>query len=114
MKGNIKGAIRNLIEKVILFLDGNIIEKRFGRHLGFFFYIFLLCSLFITWNLYVESRLVKVREQDKKISELTIECQQLELDLVGMDNLSRIDRMLSNWDSPVKTPETPPERIIVE
>lgn len=112
MKGNFKKKIRKAIKKSTKFLSGDIlIEKNVDRHIGFAVYIFVLVVLFITWNLAVESRLVKVQENERTIQELRISYQQRTLELVGMNNRTKIDRMLRERNSTLHPPVTPPRKI---
>ncbi|MBQ0123684.1 MAG: hypothetical protein KBS58_02440 [Bacteroidales bacterium] len=115
MKGKLKEKIRKATGKAIKFLSGDIlIEKNVDRHIGFVAYIFALVALFITWNLTVESKLAKVQENEKVIQELRISYQQRTLELVGMNNRTKIDRMLNEQKSTLHPPVVPPRRIDTE
>lgn len=112
MSGRIKEKIRKMAESVVKFLSGDILlEKNVDRHLGFVTYVFALVVLFITWNLAVEAKLVKAQDNEKVIQELRISYQQRTLDLVGMNNRTRIDRMLDAQRSTLHSPKVPPRRL---
>ena len=115
MSGKIVHYLRNIIDKVISYLSGDkLIQWGVDRQLGFIFYIFTLVCVFIAWSLLVEQNLVKVQRNERQLQELRISYQQRTLDLVGMNNRSKIDRMLKAHDSNLHAPTDPPKRIILE
>ena len=103
------------MDKAARLLSGDfLIEKGVDRQLGFVAYVFVLVILFITWNLSVEARLSKVQDNEKVIKELRISYQQRTLELVGMNNRTKIDRMLVECKSDLHSPKVPPKRISSE
>ena len=109
------GKIRTFIDKVAGFLSGDkLIEWGLDRQLGFLVYVFSLVCLFIAWSLSVEQNLVRVQENERTLQELRISYQQRTLDLVGMNNRTRVDGMLRARGSQLHAPTAPPERIILE
>ena len=112
MSVNIKEWFRKVADRAVKFMSGDIlIERGIDRQLGFVAYVFALVILFITWNLTVESKLSKVQDNEKVIQELRIGYQQRTLELVGMNNRTKIDRMLSGYNSKLHAPTVPPGRI---
>ena len=109
------GRFKGIFDKLVSYLSGDVlIRKGVDRQLGFIFYIFALVCLTITWSLLVEQNLVKVQKNEKELQELRIRYQQRTLDLVGMNNRTRIDGMLKSKASKLHAPETPPQRIVLE
>ena len=62
----------------------------------------------------LEQSLVNVQKNEKELQELRISYQQHTLDIVGMNNRTRIDGMLKARDSQLHAPQDPPQRIILE
>lgn len=81
------------------------------RQLGFIFYLFLLTCASIAWSLTVEQNMVQVQKNEKKIAELKISYQQNTLDIVGMNNRTKLDGMLAGCNSKLKAPTRPPRTI---
>ena len=109
------GRFKGIFNKLIGYLSGDVLIRRgVDRQLGFIFYIFVLVCLTITWSLLVEQNLVKVQKNEKELQELRISYQQRTLDLVGMNNRTRIDAMLRNGGSKLHAPTDPPKRIVIE
>ena len=109
------GKIKHIIDNLIGYLSGDkLIEWGFDRQLGFISYIFAILCVTIAWSLLVERNLVEVQKNEKELQELRISYQQHTLDLVGMNNRTRIDGMLKASGSQLHEPQTPPRRIILE
>ena len=107
-----KGRFKRLVDKVVSYLSGDkLIEWGVDRQLGFIFYIFLIICASIAWSLMVEQDLVKVQKNEKALQELRISYQQRTLDLVGMNNRTRIDGLLKASGSKLHAPVKPPKRI---
>lgn len=95
-------------------LSGDILLKwGVDRYLGFVCYGFLLLSALIAWSLTVENDMVKVKDNERRIEELRIHYHQTELNYVGMDSRSIVNRMLENYNSRLKAPTCPPKRIVI-
>ena len=110
-----KGRIKRLVDKVVSYLSGDkLIEWGVDRQLGFIFYIFLIICASIAWSLMVEQDLVRVQKNEKTLQELRISYQQRTLDLVGMNNRTRIDGLLKASGSKLHAPVEPPKRIELE
>lgn len=110
-----KGRFKRLVDKVVSYLSGDkLIEWGVDRQLGFIFYIFLIICASIAWSLMVEQDLVKVQKNEKALQELRISYQQRTLDLVGMNNRTRIDGLLKASGSRLHAPVEPPKRIELE
>ena len=106
------GKIKQFVDKVISYLSGDkLIEWGVDRQLGFIFYIFVIICVSITWSLMVERNLVQVQKNEKTLQELRISYQQRTLDLVGMNNRTKIDGMLKARGSKLHAPVEPPKRI---
>ena len=109
------GRIKRFIDKVVGFLSGDkLIEWGVDRQLGFIIYIFALICVTIAWSLMVEQNLVAVQKNERELQELRISYQQHTLDLVGMNNRTRIDGMLKAQGSKFHAPTEPPKRIILD
>ena len=110
-----KGRFKRLVDKVVSYLSGDkLIEWGVDRQLGFIFYIFLIICASIAWSLMVEQDLVRVQKNEKTLQELRISYQQRTLDLVGMNNRTRIDGLLKASGSKLHAPVEPPKRIELE
>ena len=106
------GKIKGIVDKLISFLSGDkLIQWGVDRQLGFIFYIFVIICVSITWSLMVERNLVQVQKNEKTLQELRISYQQRTLDLVGMNNRTKIDGMLKARGSKLHAPVEPPKRI---
>lgn len=109
------GKIKHFVDKVISYLSGDkLIQWGVDRQLGFIFYIFTLICVIIAWSLLVEQNLVRVQRNERQLQELRISYQQRTLDLVGMNNRTKIDRMLKASNSKLHAPVEPPKRIVLE
>ena len=110
-----KGRIKRFMDKVISYLSGDkLIQWGVDRQLGFIFYVFVIICITIAWSLMVEQNLVKVQKNEKILQELRISYQQRTLDLVGMNNRTKIDGMLKASGSKLHAPVEPPKRIEME
>ena len=110
-----RGRIKRFMDKVISYLSGDkLIEWGVDRQLGFIFYIFLIICASIAWSLMVEQDLVRVQKNERTLQELRISYQQRTLDLVGMNNRTRIDGLLKASGSKLHAPVEPPKRIELE
>ena len=106
------GKIKQFVDKVVSYLSGDkLIEWGVDRQLGFIFYIFVIICISIMWSLMVERNLVQVQRNEKTLQELRISYQQRTLDLVGMNNRTKIDGMLKARGSKLHAPVAPPKRI---
>ena len=106
------GKIKQFVDKVVSYLSGDkLIEWGVDRQLGFIFYIFVIICISIMWSLMVERNLVQVQRNEKTLQELRISYQQRTLDLVGMNNRTKIDGMLKASGSKLHAPVAPPKRI---
>lgn len=107
-----KGRLRRIFDKVVSYLSGDkLIEWGVDRQLGFIFFVFLIICASIAWSLMVEQNLVKVQKNERALQELRISYQQRTLDLVGMNNRTRIDGLLKASGSKLHAPVKPPKRI---
>ena len=110
-----KGRFKRLVDKVVSYLSGDkLIEWGVDRQLGFIFYIFLIICASIARSLMVEQDLVRVQKNERTLQELRISYQQRTLDLVGMNNRTRIDGLLKASGSKLHAPVEPPKRIELE
>ena len=89
-QGRKKGRLRRIFDKVVSYL--------------------IICAS-IAWSLMVEQNLVKVQKNERALQELRISYQQRTLDLVGMNNRTRIDGLLKASGSKLHAPVKPPKRI---
>lgn len=118
MSGNLKQKIRKVIDRIvsrISILSGDmLVERGVDRQLGFIFYCFALVCVIIAWSLMVEQNLVRVQKNERELQELRISYQQRTLDIVGMNNRTRIDKMLKAEGSKLHAPQRPPKRIVLK
>jgi hypothetical protein len=118
MSGNLKQKIRKVIDRIvsrISILSGDmLVERGVDRQLGFIFYCFALVCVMIAWSLMVEQNLVWVQKNERELQELRISYQQRTLDIVGMNNRTRIDKMLKAEGSKLHAPQRPPKRIVLK
>lgn len=92
------GLKRKIIDKTTSFFSGSfILKRRMDRFLWFFIYIFILIVLFISWNLYIESRFVRIEKNSTIIKDLEISRQQRSLDLVSIDNRIKVENTAEFW-----------------
>lgn len=106
------GKIKKVFSKIVEFISGDVlINKGLDRHLGIVFYIFCLICLFIMWSLTVESQLARVQDNEKVLQDLRINYQQRTLDIVGMNNRTKVDNMLDKCHSTLVAPEDPPTLV---
>lgn len=94
-----------------LFSGDIILHKKFDRQLGLVFYIFALICVIISWSLYVERQLVKVENNAKEIEALEVSYHQRSIELVGLDQRTKIEKMLEECHSTLRAP-TEPARMI--
>ena len=112
---SMSGKIKDIFDKLISYISGDkLIEWGVDRQLGFISYIFLLICISIAWSLMVEQNLVQVQKNERALQELRISYQQRTLDLVGMNNRTKIDGMLKASGSQLHAPTAPAQRIILE
>lgn len=108
-------GIENKVAKVGRFFSGDALLNRFlEKQLLFVFYIFLCVCLFITWSLYVESALVQVERNEKVLEELEIHYHQKSLELVGLNNRSKVESLLKQHNSTLHPPVEPAQRVELE
>jgi len=109
------GKIKDIFDKLVSYLSGDkLIEWGVDRQLGFISYIFILVCVSIAWSLMVEQSLVQVQKNDRILQELRISYQQHTLDLVGMNNRTKLDGMLKAQGSNLHAPQEPARRIELE
>jgi len=113
MSGKFKNILDKAITKMVYILSGDAAHG-LEKNLGFAVFIFFLVCATITWSLIVENDLVKIKTNERTIEELRIHCQQLELDYIGMNNRTRIDKMLHDCGSTLHPPVVPPEVIVIK
>lgn len=111
----LKKWVKKVGKKLLKVFSGDfILEKRLDRNLPFVVYLFVLVSLFITWNLYVESKLVEFRNNDVLIEGMEIEYHQSSLDLAAINERSKVETLLKKHGSKLHAPDKPPTIVITE
>ncbi|MBQ7253065.1 MAG: hypothetical protein IJS30_00110 [Bacteroidales bacterium] len=97
-------------------LGGEYIAKKgVDRQILFIFFCFILVSLYLMWGLWVEDRMALINKNDKIIEELQIEFHEKDLQLTGLDQRTRIEKMLlQGGNTSLHAPEDPPQRIVIE
>lgn len=95
------------------FLSGDLLlRKRVDHNMGFAFYVFLLFSAIIAWSLQVEKKLVKVEQNARTIEALEISYHQRSIELVSLDQRTKIESMLNDCNSKLKAPVEPAKVIV--
>lgn len=98
------------------FFGGGLITKRgMDRQLQFIFFCFLLISVYLIWGLWVEDRMAAINKNEKVLEELKIEYHEKDLRLTGLDQRTRIEKMLvGSGNTTLHAPKDPPKRIVIE
>ena len=92
-----------------------ITKKGVDRQIPFIFFCFMLVSLYLIWGLWVEDRMALINKNDKVIEELKIEFHEKDLKLTGLDQRTRIEKMLvGSGNTTLHAPQEPPKRIVIE
>lgn len=94
-----------------LFSGDLLLRKRVDHNMGFAFYIFVLFCAIIAWSLYVEKQLVKVEQNARTIEALEVSYHQRSIELVSLDQRTRIESMLESCKSNLKAPVEPAKVI---
>ena len=98
-----------------LFGGEYIARKGVDRQILFIFFCFILVSLYLMWGLWVEDRMALINQNDKVIEELKIEFHEKDLMLTGLDQRTKIEKMLiSSGNTKLHAPQDPPKRIVIE
>lgn len=110
------GAKKKLLSWFTGLFGGEYITKKgVDRQILFIFFCFILVSLYLMWGLWVEDRMVLIKNNNKVLEDLKIEYQEKDLRLTGLDQRTRIEKMLiSGGNTSLHAPENPPKRIIIE
>ena len=97
-------------------LGGEIIaNKKIDRQLPFIFFCFVLISLYLMWGLWVEDRMAMIKKNNQRIEELKIEYHEKALRLTGLNQRTRIEKMLiEEGSTELHAPVTPPRRIEIK
>ena len=107
-----KGWLKKGFTSFIRWFSGDfILERRLDRYIWFCLFGFALFCIIITWSLYVEDRMVAVERNARTIESLEIHLHQKSIELVSIDERSRIENMLQQYRSPVKPPVKPAVRL---
>ena len=92
--------------------SGDIILKReMYRQMWFVTYIFALFCIIIAWSLYVEKKMVLVEKNAKVIEALEVSYHQRSIELVGLDQRTKVEALLEKNHSKLAPPQEP-ARII--
>ena len=98
-----------------LFGGEYITKKGVDRQLLFIFFCFMLISLYLIWGLWVEDRMAAINKNEKVLEELKIEYHEKNLKLTGLDQRTRIEKMLiGSGNTSLHSPVDPPKRIVIE
>ncbi|MBO4570323.1 MAG: hypothetical protein J5699_00155 [Bacteroidales bacterium] len=96
---------------VNIFSGDIILKKGIDRQMPFVAYIFVLFCIIIAWSLYVEKKMVQVERNAKVIESLEISSHQRDIELVGLDQRTRIEAMLQKMNSRLQPPVDPAKII---
>ncbi|MCF0167364.1 MAG: hypothetical protein HUJ93_01785 [Bacteroidales bacterium] len=111
-----KKALKRLGDTILDVMTGDIIIKRgWDRHIRFVVYLFFLISCYLLWNLWVEDKLVKIKNNDADIEQLKVVYYKNNSDLMGLDQRSKVEQMLSAHGlEDLHAPADPPMTIVVK
>ena len=114
--GSFKNTVKKGFRKIAEVLSGEIIIKKgWDRHFGFLLYVFVLAVLYITWSLFVETKMAQAKDNEAGIEEMKIEYYQKNLVLTGLNQRTRIENLLKeSGNSTLHAPDCPPQTIIIE
>ncbi len=96
------------------FFSGDGLLKWMRRQLGFIVYVFLVLIGLITWNLHVEKKMVRKEKLASEVEELKIESTHVNLELIGIDKRTEIERMLKEKGSTLHAPTRPATMITID
>lgn len=109
------GAGKGVMKKMVGIFNGDtIIIRGIERNMGLVFYVFVLLCAIISWSLYVEKQLVKVEHNKELIKALEVSSHQRNIELVSLDQRTRIEKMLEGHSSRLKAPEEPAKLVETE
>lgn len=110
------GTKQKLMSWFTALFGGELIAKKgVDRQLPFFFFCFVLISLYLIWGLWVEDRMSLVKKNNAVIEDLKIEYHEQKLKLTGLDQRTRIEKMLIvSGNNTLHAPQEPPKRIVIE
>ena len=104
-----------MVKRMARLFNGDLIIIRgIERNMGLVFYVFVLLCAIITWSLYVEKQLVKVEHNKELIEALEVSSHQRNIELVSLDQRTRIEKMLAERSSRLKAPEEPAKVVAAE
>ena len=89
--------------------SGDIILKK-----GMYRQIFALFCIIIAWSLYVEKKMVQVERNAKVIEALEVSYHQRSIELVGLDQRTKVEALLEKNHSKLLPPEEPAKLIKAE
>ena len=87
---------------------GDLLTRlRVDRLLPYILYLFVLGCISIWMSYHAEQTMLKVQKNNEIIRTLKIYNAQKTYELVGLDRIATVDRMLEEAGSQVKAPEKP-------
>ncbi|MBO4768678.1 MAG: hypothetical protein IKX03_02860 [Bacteroidales bacterium] len=96
---------------VDIFSGDIIIKREMYRQMWFVAYIFALFCIIIAWSLYVEKKMVQVERNAKTIEALEVSYHQRSIELVGLDQRTKVEALLEKNHSRLLPPVEPAKRI---
>ena len=99
---------------VDIFSGDIILKKGMYRQMWFVTYIFALFCIIIAWSLYVEKKMVQVERNAKVIEALEVSYHQRSIELVGLDQRTKVEALLEKNHSKLLPPEEPAKLIKAE
>ena len=99
---------------VDIFSGDVILKKGMYRQMWFVTYIFVLFCIIIAWSLHVEKKMVKVERNAKAIEALEVSYHQRSIELVGLDQRTKVEALLEKNHSKLLSPEEPAKLIKAE
>ena len=87
---------------------GDLLTRlRVDRALPYILYLFLLGCISIWLSYHAEQTMLKVQKNDDRIKTLKIEHAQKTYELVRLERIATVEKMLEDAGSEVKAPEKP-------
>ena len=91
---------------------GDLLTRlRVDRLLPYILYLFLLGCISIWMSYHAEQTMLRVQRNNETIRTLKIYNAQKTYEIVGLDRIATVEKMLEDTGSPVKAPEKPADVI---
>lgn len=88
-----------------------LLRLRFDRWFLHIIYFFILCTMTIWLTLEIEQTMLNEEKNKARLEELKIYHAQKTCELVSLDRLSTVERLLKEKGSKLEIPEKPADRL---